>query len=285
MQGLLIGACIQLIWVVPSVALVLPSSANLNRTVCKAGEEQLQHKVFVHSLPKSATSSAGRALHLLGYRDCPYSPDQYFNHWEAVKAATKMVYGMDPTQVPLDVQENVRSLLVDFKAEADRCQSYSDWPIGHASTSVPLALKNILWPDGLYIWINRPFESWYDSFVRHEEGSEIFKEKMIPKEQLHSEYKALKDEAINFARARPGKLLYLEIEDVGWSPFVKFLFGDYCSAPDEEFPTRNTRTTEYVIPNGALEVEDDPSGQIVEESGGMDHLTKFEWNRSGRPQQ
>jgi len=249
MQGLLFVACIQLSCVGPSVAHVFDEGLSLvqvkaesrasfsqTQTVCHAGPEQLRHKVFVHSLPKAATSSVGRALNLLGYEDChedwlrSASPNQYSKHWDDIEAAAKMVHGKNPAGIPQDIQKKVQSLLANFKQDVDRCQSFSDLSIGHASQNFPLALKNILWPEGRYIWINRPFESWYTSFVKQKDGSKI------PKQKLHEEYTRLKDEALAFRKEMPDKLLFVEIEEVGWSPIVKFLFDDACTPPQDNFP-------------------------------------------------
>lgn len=259
MRCWLIVTCIQVVWGAPQVAqlnqegLLLAQvrvEARRRKPVCRAGPEQYAHKVFLHSLPKCATTSTGYALQELGYKDCGYEPDHWFQHVDAINTAYDLVWAAHSAHynnISVALRQQVRSLLADFKKDSNHCQSFSDWPIGHASWSFPLIIKHILWPDSRFIWIDRPFESWYESLRKHEEAHpEIFDGHYTPKGKAKEEHQYLRDEFMRFSREEPDKALVLDIRKVDWNPIKDYLFGDSCKAPDLPYPAQNVRSGQYV---------------------------------------
>jgi len=239
--------------------------------ICKVSEDPKDRPVvMVHSMPKTATSSVGWALELLGYYDCGSKWIMTYPSAGKLDAATDLVKDYKIGQVPDNVKSKVHELLKEFKADTDTslnktqwrrqdgsvdsdtskhpfeiCNSYSDYPLGHAS-GLNLNLKLTLWPDGQFIWIDRDFDSWHESYV----SWEILKKGHAPKcskDKLESFVDARRQEIVELQKLKPKQVLIVDLATtMDWDHLLPFLpVQKGCAPPVDEFPSVNVNVNDH----------------------------------------
>jgi len=211
-------------------------------------------------MPKTGTTSLGVALEQLGYADCDSHMAKGFDSYDAaIGKGTALVKPYPVGQVPESVEAKVRDILKQLSHDIDNklyktkwstraghemvhqktvCNSYSDYPLGHAS-GIDLRLKTILFPGGKYIWVDRPFDDWHDSFVAWKIKNKG-KKPTCSKDHMREYIGARRQELVDYRNIHPHKVLMVNITNLNWKHVLGFLdLQPGCVPPEEEFPDAN----------------------------------------------
>merc|ERR1719277_2348311 len=90
------------------------------RSTCQIGsKEAVTSRVFVHSLPRTATTSVGHALDLLGYRDCSSRQLMAKASFDDIRLVNALVKDYEVGKVPRHVEEQVLRLSRNLKGDID----------------------------------------------------------------------------------------------------------------------------------------------------------------------
>lgn len=257
----------------------IASKSDATKDVCQVPPRH-KPRVFIHSVPKTGTSTIGAALDLLGYNDCPSRGLRKGESFDSILAANELVKDYKIGHVPWAVQKQVRQMLSQAKGDVDGmnksrryhkdgnytdvaegvlCNSYSDFPIGHA-TGMNLRLKMILWPNSTYIWIDRPFEDWHHSYIEHNKlhGMDELND-ACTKEEMHDFIVRRRKELVELEKINPGSVIFLDINKMRWKPLLEGLpVKKDCTPPTPHIPEINThaQAVEKVTSRQLMEFED-----------------------------
>lgn len=248
------------------------------RPICKVSRDPTERPVvMVHSMPKTGTTSIGWALELLGYADCGSKEIMNFASHKDLEVANEMVKGYKVGQVPYIVKRKALERMTQFQVDVyhnlkktkwrlpdgewDRlsentthnpiCNSYSDFPLGLAP-ALELNLKLILWPEGQFIWIDRDFNSWVDSFIA---WKELHHEKKpeCSKREMRRFIANKRQELVKLQKHHPEQVLFLDLNTMGWKDLLPFLPVEQgCAPPLKHFPIANVNNQYAEFPHEAL---------------------------------
>ncbi|KAL6056365.1 hypothetical protein QOT17_001098 [Balamuthia mandrillaris] len=190
---------------------------------------------------KTATTSTGLVLETLGFRDMGWDYPFYLK-WEAVLThASQLVRHFPLDQIPPHVERHVRTICKEFRAALDDKDSFSDFPLGHPGhkredgvyAGVDIRVKNILWPDARYIWLEREPTEWRKSWsywqTMHPTGYTLH----MTDEEMIRWYEEMRNEVLELSRIAPERVLMMPVT-AGQRPIFRLLFGDVeCANVDK----------------------------------------------------
>ncbi|MBV1907095.1 MAG: hypothetical protein KUG75_13550, partial [Pseudomonadales bacterium] len=182
----------------------------------------MQKKVFGIGFHKTATSSLGIALSMLGYRVCG-------------------AIGVRDD----DIQSSVFSLIDGYVSDYDAFQD-NPWPVCYE-------YLNTHYPDSLFILTVRDEQDWLASSVAHFGHKDTPMREWIygvghpeGNEALYlARYQQHQREVKNYFSTSPEKLLIMDItQGDGWPKLCKFLDK---TLPEEKFPFENSRSSRRAL--------------------------------------
>jgi GNAT superfamily N-acetyltransferase len=126
---------------------------------------QKTQKVFIAPF-KSATTSVGRALEVLGCRVMGHRQDLFTETQYALIAAfNAAVAGFDRlSAVPQEIVDEIRRGLAFVKHAAEGYDAFQDWPLGH--DCIHPFVKKTLFPDCKFVYMDREMDAWLGSVRR-----------------------------------------------------------------------------------------------------------------------
>jgi len=199
----------------------------MTRSLVPRAELSLKHApVFIHSMPKTGTTSMGCAFAALGYRDCGCMPSlmnaTLHRLWRSGRATDEV--------------------LSRFRARVDalHCDVFSDYPLGHA-TGYALSMKVALWSNASFVWINRNLSEWYRSWKRHGETVDPSYSK-VSQTAARRWYKRAHAEVLSARRKWPGQIFMARTEGLDWTVVTRIAYGRECT-PNLSFPHANQQYT------------------------------------------
>eukprot|EP00908_Phaeocystis_cordata_P013907 Transcript_25018.p1 GENE.Transcript_25018~~Transcript_25018.p1 ORF type:complete len:302 (-),score=11.35 Transcript_25018:90-902(-) len=135
-----------------------------------------RRRIFVASMQKTASTSIGTALAMLGLRDCGFHEPLYLalrTHIDELNALLRPHEGGDGLlghfgeSLSSSLAVATRALpLAELVFNATlHCDSFSDYPLG---LDLPrLSVRELLFPGSQYIWVDRPTDEWLASLRHH----------------------------------------------------------------------------------------------------------------------
>ena len=136
-----------------------------------------QHKVIVHSPPKTGTSAIARFLHdHLGYRLSGWGGENTsIKQWRStIDAANRLASSFETSRYASNA---TLERLKGIKQATRRFDAFHDSPFGHVvdqdlQRGLDIRLKAELWPHSLFIWSDRPIKDAAVSWFRWRHGGE-----------------------------------------------------------------------------------------------------------------
>eukprot|EP00443_Scrippsiella_acuminata_P039301 CAMPEP_0115169488 /NCGR_PEP_ID=MMETSP0270-20121206/1294_1 /TAXON_ID=71861 /ORGANISM="Scrippsiella trochoidea, Strain CCMP3099" /LENGTH=369 /DNA_ID=CAMNT_0002582187 /DNA_START=12 /DNA_END=1119 /DNA_ORIENTATION=- len=220
----------------PSKASV--QSKDFESHICRLGAPA-RHKIIIHSVPKTGSTTLGAALGRLGYRDCAWNPDVWQKWGNALKKANQQVEGLRFNNIS-EKHKGLDSIKPSgFVRDTRHCDSASDFPLGH--DQVDLRVKTIIWPRAKYIWLNRSEDAWLDSHWRWEHRTNksfkpddpgLASQRKANAERDRQRKAAALAQILELQAIAPQSVLIMAVED-GWTPLLRFLFDPSggCASP------------------------------------------------------
>lgn len=248
LYGLGVGVCPFLPRVLAETRLLQALS---NRTICHV-ESPVVHKMIVHSMPKSGTSTYGQAFRELGFKDCEWMPWVMKRSKEAVDKANRVVQdcsypydGIPRSAAQLKAHHQILETLANFKHDLDSCDSAGDFPMGHYQ--VDIRIKQILWPGAKFVYVNRSMEEWLESHWRWDHRNDKFPPNesdpvVLRQKRQHFQHnrdvRSSVEVAILALQAASPELVLITNPGAGWETLLDFVFGKSraCQAPAAPWP-------------------------------------------------